>query len=538
MKFILGLAIAFAFGHCMAGKAPELKGVNYKTSVANNGNLVWMDRDYKFSMLPDYLKDTVLFQVPHKSIRRGTVIELIVHQPSTIYIGHEGSRSGGFTTSLLSAGWELITNKSPLRTGCCTLSNIWKKVVTNSGLTTISLPATTTGETVHSIFVRETEKKCDDLEEWCEEMDKSKDCCSDTVQTMCPGLCDTCPAVHCEWDDWVEGDCSAECGTGTRTNTRVKLVEESNGGTCTGKPTEMLVCKDKECPIHCDWNDWVIGECSESCGGGTRTNARTEKTPAEHGGEECKGPASIDESCNVQECPVDCKWDAWRIGDCSKTCGDGVRENRRVKLTRALFGGNACEGKSKKTESCNNGICPEQCCAENGVPDNCLGLCVEEEKAGFMRRSTFKSVCEKFQGIVDRCTIRPNGGANDDTTKVVFGTAFKGFADINMGGESYEGRPDLDIKLKEACAANFPGSSPANADQLVTAGLINGQPDKAPNNIAAACEVSSGIMTNTACADGDYRWGIRDGSNLPIDKLARMHIHRAYPGNSVAMCIG
>lgn len=55
-------------------------------------------------------------------------------------------------------------------------------------------------------------------------------------------------AVHCEWDDWVEGSCSAECGTGTRTNTRVKLVEEKNGGTCTGQPTEVLQCQDKECP--------------------------------------------------------------------------------------------------------------------------------------------------------------------------------------------------------------------------------------------------------------------------------------------------
>ena len=55
-------------------------------------------------------------------------------------------------------------------------------------------------------------------------------------------------AVHCEWDNWVVGNCSAECGTGTRTNTRTKLVKESNGGTCTGQPIEVLQCQDKECP--------------------------------------------------------------------------------------------------------------------------------------------------------------------------------------------------------------------------------------------------------------------------------------------------
>ena len=60
-------------------------------------------------------------------------------------------------------------------------------------------------------------------------------------------------AVHCIWDNWVEGNCSAECGTGTKTNTRVKLVEESNGGTCTGNDTEVLECKDKECPGSYSW---------------------------------------------------------------------------------------------------------------------------------------------------------------------------------------------------------------------------------------------------------------------------------------------
>ena len=54
--------------------------------------------------------------------------------------------------------------------------------------------------------------------------------------------------IHCEWDEWVIGACSAECGVGTRTNTRVKLVEELNGGTCTGQPEEIEECMDVECP--------------------------------------------------------------------------------------------------------------------------------------------------------------------------------------------------------------------------------------------------------------------------------------------------
>ena len=54
--------------------------------------------------------------------------------------------------------------------------------------------------------------------------------------------------IHCEWDEWTIGACSAECGVGTRTNTRVKLVEEINGGTCTGQPDKIEECMNKECP--------------------------------------------------------------------------------------------------------------------------------------------------------------------------------------------------------------------------------------------------------------------------------------------------
>ena len=55
--------------------------------------------------------------------------------------------------------------------------------------------------------------------------------------------------------------------------------------------------------VDCQWNDWTIGTCSATCGDGTRTNTRTEKVFAAHGGEECNGPASIQESCNIQVCP-------------------------------------------------------------------------------------------------------------------------------------------------------------------------------------------------------------------------------------------
>ena len=56
-------------------------------------------------------------------------------------------------------------------------------------------------------------------------------------------------------------------------------------------------------PVHCEWSEWEIGECSKSCGGGLRINTRMMKVESKHGGEECAGSSTIAESCNLQECP-------------------------------------------------------------------------------------------------------------------------------------------------------------------------------------------------------------------------------------------
>ena len=55
--------------------------------------------------------------------------------------------------------------------------------------------------------------------------------------------------------------------------------------------------------VHCEWDDWVKGECSKSCGGGLLTQTRHVKNEAEHGGKECPGVDTLEVSCNVDECP-------------------------------------------------------------------------------------------------------------------------------------------------------------------------------------------------------------------------------------------
>ena len=55
-------------------------------------------------------------------------------------------------------------------------------------------------------------------------------------------------------------------------------------------------------PINCEWNEWQIGECSNTCEGGMRLNNRTKKVEEMHGGI-CEGENTVNEPCNTQDCP-------------------------------------------------------------------------------------------------------------------------------------------------------------------------------------------------------------------------------------------
>ena len=55
--------------------------------------------------------------------------------------------------------------------------------------------------------------------------------------------------------------------------------------------------------VHCEWDEWKIGECDKTCGGGVRMNTRIKKTEAKYGGEECTGSSKSFQYCNLQSCP-------------------------------------------------------------------------------------------------------------------------------------------------------------------------------------------------------------------------------------------
>ena len=55
-------------------------------------------------------------------------------------------------------------------------------------------------------------------------------------------------AKPCEWGSWTEGSCDKTCGGGKRKDTRIKLVQEQNGGECLDGDTRVGSCNPQQCP--------------------------------------------------------------------------------------------------------------------------------------------------------------------------------------------------------------------------------------------------------------------------------------------------
>jgi hypothetical protein len=134
---------------------PGLKGANYQLSTASNGALVWIDESFRFSNLPSFLEQSILYQLEYKAVTKRTAIDILVYKKSIIYLAYEATRSGTFENSLRREGWSLVTDKSKLSTGCCAMTYIWEIYITYDGLTTVSLPEISEEEFVFLIFDQE-----------------------------------------------------------------------------------------------------------------------------------------------------------------------------------------------------------------------------------------------------------------------------------------------------------------------------------------------------------------------------------------------
>ena len=58
------------------------------------------------------------------------------------------------------------------------------------------------------------------------------------------------------------------------------------------------------------------------------------------------------------EFSVDCEWDDWQLGDCSVTCGGGIRVDTRTKTVKEQYGGICDPMGNQREEPCNADDCP------------------------------------------------------------------------------------------------------------------------------------------------------------------------------------
>ena len=112
--------------------------------------------------------------------------------------------------------------------------------------------------------------------------------------------------------------------------------------------------------MNCQWSPWSkFGDCSKTCGGGFQK--RTRKIESYRSGTECIGKREHQRECATQCCYNDCYWGSWtHFGECSNSCGEGTK-----KRTRQLKPSKKCKSKvclsspqnATETRKCKNIKC-------------------------------------------------------------------------------------------------------------------------------------------------------------------------------------
>jgi len=177
--------------------------------------------------------------------------------------------------------------------------------------------------------------------------------------------------VDCAWKLWAGWqECSQTCGGGSQQRKRDKVLELHGGEPCQGDASQDQGCNVEPCPVDCKWESWAgWGTCTQACGGtGGSQQREREKVPAKHGGAKCMGlDTETKKGCNAKPCPIDCKVGKWTPWSCSKTCGGGTATRART-LTAPQHGGEKCDPEAtppSEKKPCNEGHCPVDCKAQD-----------------------------------------------------------------------------------------------------------------------------------------------------------------------------
>lgn len=174
-------------------------------------------------------------------------------------------------------------------------------------------------------------------------------------------------AVDGNWSQWgLWGDCSKTCASGNRYRSRScsDPFPSFNGAPCPGDSQESQTCNTNTCPAingaWSNWGDW--GACSINCGSGTKTRTRLCTNPAPaYGGAQCSS-SNVESQTDIctGPCSVDGVWGAWgSYGPCTHTCGGGKQARRRTCNNPAPSnGGLTCPGATYDVASCSTTPCP------------------------------------------------------------------------------------------------------------------------------------------------------------------------------------
>ncbi|MBN3323406.1 ATS9 metalloproteinase, partial [Atractosteus spatula] len=170
-----------------------------------------------------------------------------------------------------------------------------------------------------------------------------------------------------QWRTGPWGACSSTCAGGFQR--RVVVCQDENGYAavnCDGttKPIEQQSCESGPCP---QWAYGNWGECTKTCGGGIKTRLVVCQRP---NGErfndlscEILDKPPDREQCNTQACPSDPHWNTNPWSLCSVSCGKGYKFRRVTCISKSgkPMPDESCEhlAKPSRQRRCRGGRCPK-----------------------------------------------------------------------------------------------------------------------------------------------------------------------------------
>ncbi|TRY66981.1 hypothetical protein TCAL_08059, partial [Tigriopus californicus] len=217
------------------------------------------------------------------------------------------------------------------------------------------------------------------------------------------------------WGDfgpWTE--CSQTCGGGTKSRTRECFLdgEQVDESQCEGSKTRNLDCNTNLCAVPTQWSDWST--CPVTCGDGLQIRSRqcndiiaNERVPYQHCEKLNPGETST-QSCDVPPCSAWTEWGEWAKCNYNITGETILRSRQCEHVSEGVIDATNCgkSGDATDTETCPDlKICPEE---RPHVFNEGTACCK------FYYRTNSSSLCDGgFLGLNDPLECCPEGDHED-----------------------------------------------------------------------------------------------------------------------------